>query len=345
MEHAMGLDAYLVNSICDKDEAARIAIASKVGLLLSAPEVETAELRAAEAVARELVCDALARVRFELSVAVRSAKDLPKDIALTIAHDMDAIAQPFLETTEVFSESEWERLVVTISMSSRAVVARRSSITEGLALALAQLGNSDVVEALVDNPNAPMTAPVCGSIIDRFDSNTPLLDRLALRDDLVSEIAVALIAKVSDAARAKLAHAYNLSMETDQLVDRAVDEALLQVVRETPERLVPALATCLKDDGKLTHSLMLMALRDERTHFFEAALSETARLGIKSVRTILFHRGVRTVFELFERAGLPQSSWDQFWEILSGIRDKMEADRPNGVDLAPLLARKQSSLH
>lgn len=69
-----------------------------------------ADRRAAEELAAALARDALDRVREALAVSVRNADHLPRAVALRIAHDIDSVACPFLEFTQVFSESDWEQL-------------------------------------------------------------------------------------------------------------------------------------------------------------------------------------------------------------------------------------------
>ena len=242
------VDAGLHDLLDVKDESARSLIAGRVGQCLSIDDLPIAERRAAEALARELVCDAIERVRSELARAVRHATDLPRDIALKIAHDVDSIACPFLDVTDVFSESEWQKLVLTISRGARIAVARRSSLSEGLALALAQFGDSTVAQALVENPAAPTTEPVCNMLIDRFASVVEVLDKLAMRDGLCEAIAAKLIAKVSVAAREKLSTSYQRPEHTEPIAAEAAFAGVLQLIRETPGAGLPALAQALMDD-------------------------------------------------------------------------------------------------
>ena len=67
-----------------KDEDARSQIAERVGERLSSDVLTKSDRRAAEILARELVQDAIVRVRRALSVAVSHAKNLPRDIALAL---------------------------------------------------------------------------------------------------------------------------------------------------------------------------------------------------------------------------------------------------------------------
>ena len=120
------MDSTEVSSLVgDKDDDARVHIAERVGECLSSDDLVEADRRAAEMLARELVRDAILRVRRSLAMAVRHAKHLPRDIALSIAHDVDSVACPFLAVTDVFSDEDWMQLLLTISRGARAAVAKR----------------------------------------------------------------------------------------------------------------------------------------------------------------------------------------------------------------------------
>ncbi len=111
-------------------EEARVQIALRTGSSLAHDDISEADRRAAELIAYVLAEDAIERVRIELSKAIRHAKHLPRDLALKLAHDVDSVSCPFLEVTEVFSECDWQQLVLTISRNAQVAVARRSSISD-----------------------------------------------------------------------------------------------------------------------------------------------------------------------------------------------------------------------
>ena len=96
-----------------KVEASRSQTANRVGNLLVLDDLPETDRRAAELLAYELAQDAIEIVRCELSKAVRHAKYLPRDLAIKIAHDVDSVACPFLEVTDVFAESDWQQLLMT----------------------------------------------------------------------------------------------------------------------------------------------------------------------------------------------------------------------------------------
>ena len=324
------LDADLEKVLGGKDEATRSEIAHRVGQCLSTDDLSDVERRAAEALARELARDAIERVRCELSKAVRHSNFLPRDIALKIAHDVDSVACPFLEVTDVFSESDWQQLILTISRSSLVAVAGRSLMTEGLALALTNLGDSVVAESLIGNPAAPMTGPVCHTFMDRFSSETWILDKLAHRDDLIVEIVFKLTEKVSAAAREKLLRSYKMPDYTEQIVAEANSATILRLIREVPELHLPILVESLKQENKLTHLLLLAAARENLLAFFGAALSALAAVRSEQVRSVILHSGTKAVIKLFQQAHIPAAMYDDFWEALEVARS--QRDEPAGQD-------------
>jgi uncharacterized protein (DUF2336 family) len=315
------MQPYAVESLLSgKDEHARSAIARRVGERLTLGELDEADRKAAEALAKALAADAVERVRAALSLSVRHAKYLPRPIALKIAHDVDSVACPFLETTEVFSEADWQQLVLTISHSALVAVARRASMPESLAVSLAELGDQQVAATLVANAAVPMTVRVCGTLIDRFQAVPAIMDGLAARPDLLAEVAVQLTTKVSAAVRAKLEQRYGLPDHTAAVVGEAEGGALLAIVRRTPPEEMPALALALRREGKLGDMLLLQAAGETLTTFVAAALAERAGVRLEQAEGVLLHAGARAVVELLRKAGIADTLHDAFWAALSRAR-------------------------
>lgn len=308
------------NLVISQGEEARAQIAERTGSSLAHDDISEADRRAAELIARVLAEDAIERVRVELSKAIRHAEHLPRDLALKLAHDVDCVACPFLEVTEVFSEGDWQQLILTISRNARVAVARRSSITESIAESLAELGDSVVAETLVENPRAPMTAPVCHTLMDRFGSELWVLEKLAARDDLMTEIAVNLISRVSDSMREKLADTYRLRDFTEPLAAEAEVAAMLKTVKRASAEDLIEVVEALRAVGKLTPLLLQAALRERRLDFIEAALSVTASRSLEHVRSVIHRANLDAVAQLLKRARIPDVMHADFWNEIEAVR-------------------------
>ncbi len=303
-----------------KDEATRALIAQRVGERLCLDDLPDVELRAAEALARHLVADAMERVRRALSDAVKSASHLPRDVALKIAHDVDSVSCPFLRVTEVFTEHDWQQLVLTVSRNARISVARRNAMSEGLAVTLAELGDSVVAQALVENSAAPMTPPVCDTLIDRFEETAWVLDMLAERDDLMAETAAKLVTKVSAAVRERLVKSYGVPEQAARLAGEAETMALLSVIRDVPQSGMQTFVTNLQAERKLSYGLLLDALRDGSLDFFEAAISQLTGISLEKVRATVDHGSDGALVGLLSHAEVPNELYANVWEELKKLR-------------------------
>jgi len=303
-----------------KDEAARCEIARRVGERLAVDDISDVDRRAAETLARILVADAIERVRRALSETVARAPLLPKDIAVKIAHDVDAVAIPFLKITEVFSDGDWDKLVLTLSRGALVAVSGRSSMPEFLALRLAELGDSVIVTSLLENEAAPMTKPLCHTIIYRFELETWVLDKMADRGDLIADIAAALTLKVTRAAREKLMKTYNFEEISGTVLSDAETAALARLATKTDAANMLALARRLKQEYRLTPGLTLAALRGGSLEFCVVALSLLSESRLEHVRSVIRRADAATVIRLLAKAGVPETARDEFWTEIEAAR-------------------------
>ncbi len=322
----MSDESQAVDLLRGQNEDARRKIAQRVGQMLTAGKAGPVERQAAESLARQLAADVIERVRQELAEAVKHAADLPHDIALKIAHDVDPVACPFLEVTEVFSDEDWQQLVLTISSAAASAVARRSPMSPRLALTLAKYSDVPVAENFVENKAAPMTRPVCDTLLNRFEVETSVLDKLAQRDDLFTDVAVRLTTMVSAAAREKLARVYKLPGRTQSIGVKAEEAAILHLIRDTPPSRLFALVRSLRQEQKLTTCVLFMALRQNSIDFFVAVLSDATRDPFDDVRRKLLQGNAGTVISLLRKSRIPAARLDEFWKVLMVLRERRKAD-------------------
>lgn len=302
------------------DDDGRAQIAGRVGAVLADEATPAVDRRAAELLAHDLATDAIERVRSALSDAIRHASHLPRPLAMMLAHDVDSVACPFLEITDVFTETDWQSLILTISRNARISVARRANMPDSLALSLAEMGDSVVAETLVENPAAPMNAAVCDTLLQRFESEIWVLDKMAEREDLLAAVVTRLVLKVSAAAQAKLATAYQMEDFTAPVAAEAESAAVLKTVATMSRKDMVAAAETLNAGKRLTPFLLFDALRDRQLAFLEAALSVVSHRSIEHVRSVLERADAATVAGLLETAGVPATMLDDFRAEIEAVR-------------------------
>ena len=305
-----------------KDEDARLEIAQRVGTCLCTEDLPASERKAAEALAWYLATDAIVRVRVALADALKNAQFLSKELAVKIAHDIDDIACPFLEVTDVFDDDDWCELVKTISAGALLAVARRTSMSEGVAAAIAKAADIKVAEELVDNYAAPMTPLVCHPIIDSHGEAQQIMDKLSERPDLHPEIAAKLLAKVSETAREKLSERYDMPNHLAPVVAEAEIASVIQLIKQTSASRMSSVAKQLQDEDKLDHQLLIASLRDDAVEFFEAAMALLTNADLLKIKRAVRLDGPEEFATLLGQADVPSAIHGEFWQALQRARER-----------------------
>ncbi|MFQ5776032.1 MAG: DUF2336 domain-containing protein [Kiloniellaceae bacterium] len=298
---------------------------------LESPDFSASDRRAAEELARQLANDAVEMVRLELSKAVRNSRFLPRDIAMKIAHDVESVACPFLEATEVFSEEDWQQLILTVSKGARVAIARRPRLSENLANSLAEIGDSCVAEALLENERAPIQRRTYTILMERFHDSPWILGLMADRKSLPADLAVALVSKASEAARRTLAQTYGIEDFTDPLAAEARGNALLRVIRNADQNELFDYARALNRTGELGPALLMQALRIGLLEFFEAAMAVRTGIPQQNIRALVRSGSEDGMTRLCEKAGLPLALGADF---CSAVKRALFGPEPNTGALA-----------
>ena len=80
--------------IAEPSASTRAQLADKLGTELDSAKLTAHELELAQDIVRILAKDIEAGVRTALAHSVRSARNLPRDVALRLAEDIEAVALP-----------------------------------------------------------------------------------------------------------------------------------------------------------------------------------------------------------------------------------------------------------
>ena len=303
--------------LAGKDQGERAHLAGGLATHLASDDLAPTDKWAAEELARQLARDVIELVRQELSKAVRHCRFLPRDIAMRIAHDVDSVACPFLEVTEVFTEEEWQQLIITVSKGAHVAIARRACLSQELVASLAGIGDSCVAETLLANRKAPLVGANFSVLAERFQDTPWVLEAMVERHELPPEIVPRLIKQVSRAARAKLAETYRMEDWTDPVGVEAEINSLLRVIGNAPPGSLWEHAESLNKKGELRPLLLIRALRSGYLEFVEAALAVRARVPPDSVHMLIRQGGRAGMNRLCDRAGIPAYLQD---DIRAGLQ-------------------------
>ena len=251
-------------------------------------------------------------VRKALAHSVRHSRFLPKDIGLKLAHDVDDVAVPFLEVTQIFTDDEFCEIAREVGLRCKCAIAGREDLPSAIALTLAEYGCIEVAKTLVANPTAQLRADALLTLINNFEGETELFEAMAERISMPPQIAHLLISRVGDAAATKLKKEYNLSSDfANPIVEESKLSSLLEIAESASALDLMILVRSLRDEDQLTPAALVTALHAGNLPFFEAALALLAGISLSDAQKTLATMDEKQIHALCNSAMIPPSMWGE----------------------------------
>ena len=298
--------ADVAHLLAEPSPSVRAEVADKLAREIDGTSLTEAELRIAHDIVRIMAQDAELAVRRALSESLRSATQLPRDVALRLAKDVEAVALPILISSPVLTDADLMALVKSGSSSKQEAIASRTSVSEQVAGALVTHGSEGAVATLMGNAGAHITAASLGSAIDRFGDSDRVKTAMVYRAELPVAIAERLVVIVSEMLQSYLVrhHELPVAAATD-IVLRSRERATLQVSIGSGEQELERLVRQMHRNQRLTPLLVLRALCLGDLAFFEAAMAVMAKVPVTNARILIGDAGPSGLASLYEKAGMP----------------------------------------
>ncbi len=260
----------------------------------------------AKAVLLLLVKDVEKEVRRALAEAVADCEELPPDIASRLARDDIEVARPVLERSPVLSDEELIDIVRTNSIQYALAVAGRERISEAVSEALVDSGDEQVVVRLTGNMGAELSRRTLQRIAEEFRESRSVQDRLVKRPALPYELVEQLVGVIGDRLQWELLRDRRISAEKARQIMEAIRDrvSVTLVAREHGDQ---GLERHLRERwvaGDLDGEDVLGFLRDGDIAAFETAFMVMSRLGIRTVRRLLYNSDRRCLAALCIKAGI-----------------------------------------
>lgn len=299
-------------------------VAERFGGFLSASERQIAE-----DIFRLMARDAEVTVREALSAHLKQSSDLPPDVARRLAEDVDSVALPILQYSEVLSANDLVEIVREGQRSRQLAIAGRAHVPESVSDALIDNGDASVVARLIDNEGAEIAEAAFGRALETHGRAGSVGDSLARRSNLPPTISARMIAAVADQLQDYLIRRTALSPDAaTELILQARERALVELVstRRTEEQAeLERLVGQLLGAGRLSPWLILRALCFGDISFFEVSLAKLAHVPLQNARILIHDEGQLGLSSICRRAGLPD-------RLLPAFRTALDVRRETDYD-------------
>ncbi|MFN3077062.1 MAG: DUF2336 domain-containing protein, partial [Alphaproteobacteria bacterium] len=286
---------------------ARADTAAKLAQQFGKGDFTPAQRRMAEEIFRLMMRDAEVRVRQALSMHLKSSSQVPRDVANTLARDVEEVALPILQFSDVLTSEDLIEIVRGQGAAKQKAVARRAHVASDVAAALVDEGSEEVIVTLVSNKGAEISESSLMKVVDRFGDSEAVQDPLVHRAKLPVTVAERLVANVSERLREHLLTHHELppSVAAD-LVMQTRERATISLSSESTEDEVEALVAQLHKNGRLTTSIILRAICMGDIKFFEYAMARLIAIPVTNARTLIHDSGDLGLGGIYDKAGMPK---------------------------------------
>lgn len=281
-----------------------------------------AETLAAQEILRVLAADLAEVVRAAVAVTLKASDLLPRDVALRLARDADAVSLPLLVNSPVFTDQDLVEIFTASEAPRQIAVARRQTLSAKLCGVIAEHGVEEAVRAACSNDNADFDTRSLGRVVERFPNSEPVVVALAGRRKLPPTIADKLLTLAADGLRDHLITRYGLSPSTAQNFARDVRERasldILERAASAPD--VTLFLRHLNAQGGVTPSFLLRAAARGMMSVFEHGISALAGVPHERTWLMIHDGGPLGLRAIYDRAGLPARLYPAFRSAVDAWR-------------------------
>jgi uncharacterized protein (DUF2336 family) len=313
---------HFLDGIRAASAAQRVEAASALARAYLHSDLSPDDAAAAEGAMLMLLDDPSPLVRRALADTLAASPNAPPAVVLALAADQPQIAAPVLALSPLFVDADLVDAVATGADAVQAAIASRAGLPRSVAAAIAEVGSADACLVLVENPAAEIAPLSLDRMVERFGHIAIVREALLARDDIAPSTRLALVAKVSETLVGFVAKRRWLDAEHARRIAReACEKATVTIAAETPSGQIRPLIHHLRASGQLTAGLMLRALLSGNVTLFEDALAELSEMPNGRVGAVMHHGGSASLRALFDRAGLPPSTYPAFKQAIEAMRE------------------------
>ncbi len=304
----------------------RAMMAGKIATSLER-ELTPAERQIALDIIGIMARDAVVMVREALADNLRHVSDVPHDVAMRLAKDVESVALPMLESSSAFSDADLLEIISSGSETKQTAIAQRDDVSETVSTAIVTQAGEKAVASLMANEGAHLNEKTFETAIERFKDSDAVKAPMVGRKKLPVTVAERLVSLVSDKLKDLLVQKHELpaGMAAD-LIMQSRERATVNLFNETSsDREIEKLVRQLHDNGRLTPSLILRAACVGDVGFFEWSLSTLADVTVTNARMLLHDAGPLGFKSVYEKSGMPR-------QLLSAFRVALEVARETHLD-------------
>jgi len=322
----------------DATASTRIDMTTRIAGAYTRKQLSNREIVAAEQVFRLLLRDTEVRVRAALAEQVKDSDHIPRDIVLPLARDVEEVALPVLQYSDVLDGDDLLDLIDNTQEITRYLaISKRKHVSDVVSDTLLEKGNDEVAATLVENTGAQISDTGLTRIIEKHGTNETLMQAVGNRPRLPVTVAEKLTHVVSASLAESLKQRYKMQgSQLEKEVEKTREgETLGLISTSQSQEEIDRLINQLRAFDRLTPSIILSSLCQGNFGFFESSLAALSSIPVSNARTLISDRGELGFRAIYNKSGLPDAMFPAVKLLLRVVRElDTEGEKPGSARYA-----------
>lgn len=318
----------------DTTAGTRLEMTDRIAGAYGKHQLSGQETQIAEQIFRLLLRDTELRVRVALAEHIKNSDEIPHDIVLSLARDVEKVALPVLQSSEVLTDDDLIDLLNNTQETSRYLaVSKRAHVSEPVSDTLLQKNNEEVAASLVDNKGAHISDSGYQKIVEAHAGNEAIMQAVSAHPRLPAAAVEKLVHVVSASLAATLKSKYKLpAEEIEKEIEKTRESETLAVIRYTKsQKDIDKLIAQMMGFDRLTPSIILSALCQGNFTFFETSLARLSNIPVANARALITDKGELGFRAVYNKSGLPDAMFPAVKLLLKVVHDLDNAGEKPGT--------------
>lgn len=310
----------LIKSPFDK----KIEITKKIADYYRKGGFDEQQMQNAAKIFRTLVQDTEVEIRKTLSNAIKDQQNIPRDVVLSLAHDVQEVSLPVLQFSDILTDADLIEIVHNSEDAQKHIsISKRNTVSENLVDALVDTQNDSVVGTLLQNEGAVVTEEIFEEIVKDYGGNEEVMGAMVQRESLPVSIVESLAEKISTSIYKSLSEKHKDAFERmDNIVKQSSEIATMKVIglksSESEYLKFRNLMSTLRISDDLTP---IYALCMGNLNIFEVNVARITKTPVLNIRTLINDPSNLGFKVLYERAGLPSDLYYATAVLITVLRE------------------------
>ncbi|MBR9825724.1 MAG: DUF2336 domain-containing protein [Alphaproteobacteria bacterium] len=272
------------------------------------------ERAAAERILELILRDSAELVRRAMAVTLRQSKNLPHEIAMQLAADVESVATPVLLSSPMLDADDLVALVKASDSVKLCAIAARQDVPTAVVNELIETGDEKAVGIAASNDGADFDQKSYEKAFAAFCENRGVMDAFVARSHLPLDVTEKLIAHVSDEAMQRLVSQHALPPQVAvELSEATRERATIDLVEQAGlAHDAQHFVQQLRMNGRLTPSIILRSMLRGHVHFVEHAFAELAGVSHNRSWLLVHDAGPLGLRAIYDRTGMPPRLFPAF---------------------------------